>query len=855
MASLFGDAPAKPMRPIAARGRLDEATLRAYGCKVCPLKTEPGRMDPTGPADAPLYFLGEAPGKTEIEEGKQFVGDSGRLLREHLPRGASKHIRWNNVVNSRPPGNRTPEATEISCCAPRVEGDIAATKPLAIVGFGNVPLEWVSGFSGVTLWRGRRMPVRVGGHACWYYPMLHPSYLLRNRRREGAWSEEERMFDHDMRRIFDELPDLVDADPHTPARARSNVELITAGGEEGLDQIRQALQWAAAQDVIGLDYETNCLRPYAPGAKILTVSVGTADKAYAWPIRHREAPWSDRELDRLDGLWRRFILRGRCAKTVHNLAFELEWTAHFYGADLIRAGRWEDTANQAAVLDERRGKNKPGCFSLEFLVQQYFGINLKQLSGVNRKKLDNTPLDTVLLYNGMDAKYHAGLWHAQQERIEQDELQEPYRLAVRRVPTVVAAQVRGVPVDQSVVHKLQDEYTEKLQGVEDELRALPITDKFRSRTGRPFNPLSNKDVLYLMQDMLGRDEVRIAERYSDEYRYSVDEKVLSQIDHPIAELLLRIRKFTKRKSTYIDPLDIEYKDSVVFPDGLLHTQFNTFFAETGRLSSEEPNLQNFPKRDDEAKVVRRPIVAAKGCTILAFDYGQIEARVIAMFTKDKVFCKALWENYDVHMEWAERLAHAYPSRIGGRKMLKDKGAMKKFRTDVKNQWTFPLFFGARLESAAGYLKIPEAVIKPEYEEFWRIFSGVKDWQEQQLEHYREHGWVACLTGRRRHGPLSTNQVYNTPVQGTAAEIVMDGMCRLSESGDPDLQPEINIHDDLTFVRVPIESVDVVAEKVLDTMLAVPFEWVNVPITVEMSEGPNWMSLEDVGAFSSAEWFK
>jgi DNA polymerase I-like protein with 3'-5' exonuclease and polymerase domains len=84
---------------------------------------------------------------------------------------------------------------------------------------------------------------------------------------------------------------------------------------------------------------------------------------------------------------------------------------------------------------------------------------------------------------------------------------------------------------------------------------------------------------------------------------------------------------------------------------------------------------------------------------------------------------------------------------------------------------------------------------------------------------------------------------------------MDAMCRLSETGEPDLQPEINIHDDLTFLRVPEAELETILEKVLGHMLGVPFEWVNVPITVEVSVGRNWMEMEEIGTFSSDEWFK
>jgi DNA polymerase I-like protein with 3'-5' exonuclease and polymerase domains len=241
---------------------------------------------------------------------------------------------------------------------------------------------------------------------------------------------------------------------------------------------------------------------------------------------------------------------------------------------------------------------------------------------------------------------------------------------------------------------------------------------------------------------------------------------------------------------------------------------------------------------------------------VAFDHGQIEARVIAMASKDRVFVKALWERYDVHGEWARRIGLAYPKRIGGKQNLSDKKAMKNFRNEVKNLWVFPLFFGATLESASGYLEIPTNILEPLYNEFWKTFEGVATWQQELLMFYRKHGYVECLTGRRRHAPLSRNKCINSPVQGTAADIVLDGMNRLSEMEDWFFQPNMNIHDDLTYVDGWEEDeLEERAEVVMSAMLDVPFKFINVPLTVEMSIGPDWCDMEEVGSFSSDTWFK
>lgn len=863
----MGLLPESTVDPSTLRAGQDIALLHRMECRVCPLARETGnlhpQMAPTG-SDKPLiYALGEAPGRTEDEQNRQFVGDSGELLRPLIPAKYRKRIRWNNCVRTRPPKNRNPTPVELECCRPSIVRDVEATKPAAIFGFGNVPLEWAIGQQGVTLWRGRRLPVRVGKHTCWYYPMLHPAYLVR-KRRGGRASDEEVMFKFDLEHAFADLEDLPAPVVHTAQDARTGTEIIVDGGRAGLRQVREALEWATAQPVVGVDYETNCLRPYRHDAKILSAAVGTPQRTIAFPFEHPDAQWSDRDLDELVEMWCTFLRAPRVRKAVHNLAFELEWTGVCFGEEYVRAGIWEDTATQAAILDERHKKMKGGPFSLDWLVLQYFGYHLKSLfPGLDRANLENTPLETVLAYNAPDSKYHAALWGVQDALIRAQGLEEPYQLALRRVPTVVLSQMLGVPVDQKEVRALKAKYDPLRDNTMKAIADLPVVKQFKKDRGKDFKPLSDPDVQRVFVDMLKRPECLVEDKFTKKQKYSADESVLSQIDHPLASLVLDYRHYNKRVSTYIDPL-LE-GSPILYDDGCLHTNFNTFFVATGRLSSDGPNLQNFPKRDGEAVEVRRPIKAPPGHVILAFDYGQIEARVIAMLSRDERFMKALWDRYDVHMEWAERLARAYPRRIGGKSFLTDKKVLKTFRTDVKNQWTFPLFFGAGRSSAAGYLKIPEEAIEGPYEEFWEEFAGIAEWQKDLEDFYHQHGYVECATGRRRRGPLSINKIINTPVQGTAAELVLDAMCRLSETGDPELQPELNIHDDLSFLRVREDRVDEVAAKVLDHMLDIPFEWARtVPITVEMACGKNWMpydkvtnpdGLQDIGDYSSDEWLR
>jgi DNA polymerase I-like protein with 3'-5' exonuclease and polymerase domains len=202
------------------------------------------------------------------------------------------------------------------------------------------------------------------------------------------------------------------------------------------------------------------------------------------------------------------------------------------------------------------------------------------------------------------------------------------------------------------------------------IQALSVVKKFNRQRGRELNPFSPPDLLYVFDTMLRCDEIVVVEKYTKKEKFSTEETVLNEIiknrapDSDAAQLakaLIALRESNGTKSKYIDALKIGSDNCVIYPDKLIHTNFNTFFAETSRLSSDDPNLQNFPKRDAETKEVRKSIAARPGEVALSFDYGQIEARVIAMFTKDPVFVKALWERFDVHQDWAERLAYAYPA--------------------------------------------------------------------------------------------------------------------------------------------------------------------------------------------------
>ena len=813
-------------------------------------------------------FIGEAPGKSEDEQDKQFVGVSGDLLWSRVPRNMRDKIRVNNAINCRPPGNRKPEYIELECCRSRIVSDVELVRPRVIVGLGLTPFQWLTGFNTAKMYivRGRLFAARIGSHDCWFYAAAHPAGLLRQRQQDRRGREQksndELAWERDIDHIFAVWDRLPDPHPHDPKDASKGV--ITASGKKGdadFNLVMDFLDRAARSKLSGLDLETKKLRPYWPESKILTVaiSLGLEDTlAFAWD--HPQAGWTQSQKASIQQAYIKY-LTSRSRKAVHNLAFEMEWHAHEFGWDILRAGLWEDTMSQASALDERFTKKKmnPGPLSLEFLVHQHFGFNLKVLfDSLDKNNLDKEPVGKVLDYNGPDAKYHRALCEVQEDLLAEQGLLDGYDVKLRQIPTCVLTQLKGVPIDRKMTATLSEKYSARITEIENKLFSLSaIKEVERIKPKRePYKPGSADDVTILLKDVLGTKIGR-----KEDGSYSTEAEVLEEVGHPACDLTVEWRHATKVKSTYIDPYEPSSEANprgLLYPNGKLHCIFNTVFTHTGRLSSESPNMQNQIKRDKEAKEIRKQVRAGPGEVIVSFDYGQIEARVLAMASRDRTFTQMLWDRYDVHRDWCERIFKRYPDWVkeAGHEFRANgfkNDVFKRYRDLVKNQFVFPLFFGASLSRISEELGIPEDVLKPERDEFWRIFHGVATWHEDTTKFYEKHGYVETLTGHhRRRYPLTFNEYINEPIQATTAEIVMNAMNRLSEKEDPIYQANLNIHDDITMI-MPENRVDECAEYIIEEMLDVRFDFVNVPITVEMGIGKNWAQVSEVGTYSSDEW--
>jgi uracil-DNA glycosylase family 4 len=834
-----------------------------HECKVCPLSSVKNiitrEMRPSGGGHPVLYNLGEAPGETEDEEGKPFVGKAGQLLKKHLTHVfglnfVKTKMRFNNVLVCRPPGNRTPTDFEIACCKKRLENDIARTKPLIIGAFGGTALRALLGVNGIFEWRGRVIPIKIKDHVCWLIPQFHPSFILRN-----SIGDDEDPVERKNRMFLDTF--IADMKlMSSVVMSRKEPVVISDGYYDGvtcidgsdietdLKRLRKKLNYFKTKSRVFIDIETDGnpdgLRPQNENAMLLTCAVSDGEKTLAFPVEHPEA-WGNRLkiqkqiLNEISDL----ITTVR-DKGAHYSKFECSWLSYKCGEESINSGRWIDTMARGYVLDERSGGGKrgEGVLSLGSMTMMWLGFNVKKLSNLNRKHLLEEPLDKVLLYNALDAKYEYILDETM-ERDFPDSLQWVFKHENRLGKTLALTEHKGIPVDVNMANRIGRRLARQNKIVENEIMELDEVKKFEKMFHTSFKPSSSDHMAKMLEKVLHLKPIKVTKTF----KFGTDKEVLSIYANQgvdLASMIIESRETQKLKTTYVDGTV-----SLVYPDGMIRPDFNHLFVSTGRLSALHPPIQTYPSKPNN-KFIRGMVRAPDGYWLVTFDYSQIEARMIAAIAEDIWFIDAIWNDLDIHEYWA---------KIVGKQLdidIHDKVTLKNFRKIIKNAWVFPLIYGSSEEAAEEDLGAYKGQLGKEYERFWDELSGVKNWQDRQLQFYRDNQYVESPLGRRRHGPLSKNEQLNNMIQGVASDVVTDAMNRLSylayKLRKPQYRPIWNIHDDLGFL-LPNKSLEVDAEFIAEQMCRIMWNWIKVPIGVEMSVGKRWHKLEEVGKFDSRDW--
>ncbi|MFN3240867.1 MAG: DNA polymerase I [Planctomycetota bacterium] len=483
--------------------------------------------------------------------------------------------------------------------------------------------------------------------------------------------------------------------------------------------------------------------------------------------------------------------------------------------------------------------SEPGLrsHSLADLALQHFAFKKtseKDVVGSGKKQRTFAEVDPSLVgnYVSEEADLVLRLSTPLREQLERAGTTALYRdLELPLVPVLLDMEWEGIAIDTEHLRKLSAELQDRIEDLQ---------ERVFERAGHEFNLGSPAQLGKVLFDEL---EVHRAADISKPRRtptgqYKTDHEVLEKVadKHEVPQLVLEWRQLTKLKSTYIDSLP-----ALVQPDSKrVHTTFNQAVAATGRLSSEDPNLQNIPIRTEEGRRVRAAFVPRKkGWTLLSADYSQIELRILAHLSEDKALVESFRKGEDIHARTAAIVHGMLPNMV---------------TPELRNQAkivNYGLMYGmgaSRLANETG-MRPPEA--KKFIKSYFRALPGVKEYLDGSLEHARTEKEARTMFGRRR--PLgdidstnamqriaAENMAVNTPIQGAAADIVKRAMLAVHtalQERKLEARLLLQVHDELVL-DVPDDEVTEVERLVRDAMVGAAE--LAVPLEISMGTGPNWL---------------
>jgi DNA polymerase-1 len=585
---------------------------------------------------------------------------------------------------------------------------------------------------------------------------------------------------------------------------------------------------ATGQGFVAVDTETDCIDCII--ARLAGVSLATGpNRACYIPVGHSGA---DLYSDAPNQLPQELVLKKlkplledpAVLKIGHNLKYD--WV--MFDKLGINLAPVDDTMVMSFDLDAGRSFGH-GLDELAKLHFEHETIPYKQLCGSGSKQItfDKVPLGPATEYAGEDADIALRLWLRLKPRLAQENVTRVYdRVDRPLVPVLARMEQRGIKVDRDYLAKLSREFAEETARLEEKI--------YEAACG-PFtigSPQQLGEVLYGRLGLKGG-------RKGKSGQYSTDVNELERLASEgveCATLVLEWRQLTKLKSTYTDALQAQINAET----GRVHTSFSLTGAQTGRLSSNDPNLQNIPIRTEIGRKIRDAFVAEDGYKLLSADYSQIELRLAAHMADVPQLKEAFRSGVDIHSMTAEEL-------------------FGRVDRDTRNQAktiNFAILYGSSAWGIAGRLGLPKDQGKAIIDRYYERFPGIRAFSHATLAHAREHGFTKTLFGRKTHFEPNIRSpnpsirggaeraAINAPIQGTSADLIKRAMARmedaLAEAGLGDVRMLLQVHDELVF-EVPDGREEEAAAVIKQVMAgaAEPAMKLDVPLDVEVGWGEPW----------------
>jgi DNA polymerase-1 len=615
-----------------------------------------------------------------------------------------------------------------------------------------------------------------------------------------------------------EFTRLMKAEIPVEAVSREGFSLVQTDAE--LTGLVKLLQRA---DCMVLDTETSDVDPLSAELVGMSVCIN-AEQSYYIPMGHRDEngktfPGQPAKRDVLKVL-QPFLEDEKLPKLGHNIKFDYS-IIKMQGEGATLKGPLWDTMIASYLLDPGRR-----TFKLDDLCREILDIKMTTFSEVTKgdkrpEAFVYVPLEDAKNYSCEDVHGTFMLWQEFRPKLEKQKLWPLFAdLETPLVPILAEMELAGIRVNTNLLKELSREFSAKLAELEKEIYKL---------AGQEFNINSPKQLGEILFDKL-----KLPHGRKTKTGYSTDVKVLEKLSfHELPQAVLIHRNLSKLQSTYVEKLA-----GLAHPKtGRVHTSFNQTVTATGRLSSSKPNLQNIPIRTEEGQRIRQAFVPEKGHVFVAGDYSQIDLRVLAHYSQDKALLEAFRSGQDIHNQTAAEIFFVSPMLITSQ--------MRRVAKTIN----FGIVYGMSSFGLAGQLNLSRKEAQTFIDRYFKHYAGVQQFMEEIVIQARKDRYVTTLLNRIRLLPdiSSSNRTrrefaertaINTPIQGTAADIIKLAMIRVEhELQKAELQAKmlLQIHDELVF-EVPEKEVDKTEKLVKNCMESVLK--LDVPLVVNITIGKN-----------------
>lgn len=578
--------------------------------------------------------------------------------------------------------------------------------------------------------------------------------------------------------------------------------------------------------VIAVDTETDGLDSI--GAGLVGVSLATGpNRACYIPLAHggsdlfSDAP-QQLPVAKAIAMLKPLLEDASVLKVGHNIKYDL----NVLERQGISVAPIDDTMVMSFDLDA--GKRNHGMDELALTHFNHSCISFKDVCGTGKNQLtfNQVNLKDATRYAAEDADVTLRLWQWLKPRLSAEKVTRVYERVDRPLIPVLARMEReGIKVDRDELARMSAEFAEGIAALETEIHAM---------AGQPFavgSPKQLGEILFGKMGLKGGKKGKSGD-------YSTDVTVLEKLAEDgveIARKVLEWRQFSKLKSTYTDALQQQINPKT----GRVHTSYSLTGAQTGRLSSNDPNLQNIPIRTEVGRRIREAFVAEPGNVLLSADYSQIELRLAAHMADVPALKDAFAKGEDIHARTAQELF----------------GEVNRDTRGRAKTINFSLLYGISRWGLAGRLGIPADEAQAMIDRYFERFPGINQYISQTLQKARETGHTETLFGRKTHFTRITSQnqteragseraAINAPIQGTSADIIKRAMVRmlpaLAEAGLTNVRMLLQVHDELVF-ELPEADVQAASKVIEDVMAhaAAPMVQLDVPLGVEIGTGKSW----------------